>query len=57
MPQINHILVPTDGSELSIKAAEYAKTLAASCGARVSLVRLRFEFPTVFLTGGAWPCR
>lgn len=36
--EIHHILVPTDGSDSSLHAAEFAGTLARGTGARVTVV-------------------
>ncbi len=38
MTDVNHILVPTDGSEHSLKAAQFAGDLARSLGARVTVL-------------------
>ena len=38
MTDINHILVPTDGSEHSLKAAQFAGNLARALGARVTVL-------------------
>lgn len=51
MPQIQHILVPTDGSELSLEAARYAEKLAIALGARISLLTVLSEEAVI---PGAW---
>ncbi|MEO1574591.1 MAG: universal stress protein [Pseudomonadota bacterium] len=51
MPQITHILVPTDGSELSLEAARYARMLANATNARVSLLTVLDEDAVI---PGAW---
>ncbi len=38
MSSIKHILVPTDGSEYSLKAAKFAGDLARSLGAKVTVL-------------------
>ncbi|MBT8446533.1 MAG: universal stress protein [Gammaproteobacteria bacterium] len=38
MTEINHVLVPTDGSEDALKAAAYAGNLARAMGARVTVL-------------------
>lgn len=38
MTGVNHILVPTDGSEHSLKAAKFAGDLARALGARVTVL-------------------
>jgi len=44
-----HILVPTDGSPLSLKAAKEAATLAKSLGAKVTAVYVTADFyPPVY---------
>lgn len=43
MTAINHILVPTDGSEGALKAASFAAELARSLGARISVLCVRNE--------------
>lgn len=40
-----HLLVPTDGSELSIKAIHQAVDLAQACGARLTLFHVQSNFP------------
>ena len=42
-----HILVPTDGSKLSLKAIDVAAGLANSCGAKVSVLYVAPTFPTM----------
>ncbi|MEO1203739.1 MAG: universal stress protein [Pseudomonadota bacterium] len=41
MTDINHILVPTDGSEHSLKAARFAGDLARSTGASVTVLMVQ----------------
>jgi nucleotide-binding universal stress UspA family protein len=48
---IQHILVPTDGSELSSAAAKYAITLAKDLGARITALHVMPEFQ-MFLEEG-----
>jgi nucleotide-binding universal stress UspA family protein len=40
-----HLLVPSDGSELSTKAVEEAVKLARSCGARITFVHAQPNVP------------
>ena len=40
-----HILVPTDGSEISERAVEQAVSLAAALGARLRLLHVQVSFP------------
>ncbi len=40
-----HLLVPSDGSELSTKAVEEAVKLALSCGARITFVHAQPNVP------------
>jgi nucleotide-binding universal stress UspA family protein len=47
-----HILVPTDGSELSLKAAREAVALAKQLGARVLAFFSGPEFPGLYLGDG-----
>ncbi len=42
-----HILVPTDGSKLSLKALDLAAGLANSSGAKVSVLYVAPTFPTM----------
>jgi nucleotide-binding universal stress UspA family protein len=42
-----HILIPTDGSELSQKAVEYGLALAKSVGAQVTVVTVSAPFYTL----------
>ena len=42
-----HILVPTDGSKLSLKALDLAAELATSTGAQVSVLHVAPTFPTM----------
>jgi nucleotide-binding universal stress UspA family protein len=41
----HHLLVPTDGSELSDRAVEQAVTLAAALGARLRFLHVQNNFP------------
>ncbi len=47
------ILVPTDGSKLSIKALKTAFTLAKALGSQVTAVHVTPEFPTPVYSEGA----
>jgi nucleotide-binding universal stress UspA family protein len=40
-----HILVPTDGSEISERAVEQAVSLAAALGARLRVLHVQVSFP------------
>jgi nucleotide-binding universal stress UspA family protein len=40
-----HLLVPTDGSELSDRAVDQAVTLAAALGARLRFLHVQYSFP------------
>jgi nucleotide-binding universal stress UspA family protein len=40
-----HLLVPTDGSELSNRAVEQAVALAAALGARLRFLHVQYTFP------------
>jgi nucleotide-binding universal stress UspA family protein len=40
-----HLLVPTDGSELSERAVDQAVNLAAALGARLHIVHVQVNFP------------
>jgi len=40
-----HILVPTDGSEISERAVEQAVSLASALGARLRLLHVQVSFP------------
>ena len=40
-----HLLVPTDGSEISDRAVEQAVTLAAALGARLRVLHVQVSFP------------
>ena len=42
-----HILVPTDGSKLSLKALDLAASLASATGAQVSALHVAPSFPTM----------
>ena len=42
-----HILVPIDGSKLSLKAIDIAAGIANSCGAKVSALYVAPTFPTM----------
>lgn len=48
-----HILVPTDGSQLSAEAVRRAVSFAREAGARVTLFYARPEYPVVFYGEGA----
>lgn len=48
-----HILVPSDGSELSSRAVESAVTLARSLGARITFLYIQPEFPLPLAGEGA----
>ncbi len=39
-----HVLIPTDGSELSARAVEHGSKLAAALGARISLIHVLPSF-------------
>ncbi|HVF65933.1 MAG TPA: universal stress protein [Casimicrobiaceae bacterium] len=47
-----HILVPTDGSELSAKAVQHAIGLAKALGARMTAVYASPEFPVPIILEG-----
>lgn len=51
MSSINHVLVPTDGSEGSLKSAAFAAGLAGDTGARITLAIVH---PEELLTPYAW---
>lgn len=51
MAVVEHILVPTDGSEHSMKAAKFAGSLARALGARVSAITVLDEQAVI---AGAW---
>ena len=51
MPDINHILVATDGSEESLKAASLAGDMARALGARVTVLLVQDER---FVLSEAW---
>ena len=53
MTEINHILVPTDGSEGSLHAAEFAGTLARSLDAKITLLYVQDEDQVLSLSWGA----
>jgi len=42
-----HILIPTDGSELSQKAVDYGLALAKSVGAKVTIVTVSAPLRTL----------
>ena len=44
-----HILIPTDGSELSQKAIDYGLALAKSVNAKVTVVTVSAPFPTLVI--------
>lgn len=48
-----HILVPTDGSELSMEAARAAAVLAKSCGARITAFYAQPGYPQEYFDDGA----
>jgi nucleotide-binding universal stress UspA family protein len=47
-----HLLVPTDGSELSAKAVAQAVALAQALGARLTLFHVRTAFPISLVGAG-----
>lgn len=51
MSAINHILVPTDGSEGALKAAEYAAEMARAMNARVTVL---FVLTDDLIVANAW---
>lgn len=48
-----HLLVPTDGSELSLHAARNAVALAKSLGARLTFVYVQPDYPQPIIGEGA----
>lgn len=52
----NHILIPTDGSEVAGKGVEHGVSLAKSLGARVTIVMATERFPVFANAGmaGGW---
>lgn len=48
-----HILVPTDGSELSLQTARRAVTFAREAGARVTAFFAKPEYPVAYFGEGA----
>ncbi|MDQ8021897.1 MAG: universal stress protein [Moraxellaceae bacterium] len=48
-----HILVPTDGSELSSQAVDQACLLAGSIGARITLLYVQPDYPQPIVGEGA----
>lgn len=52
----NHILIPTDGSELAGKGVEHGLSLAKSLGARVTVMVVTERFPLYANAGiaGGW---
>jgi nucleotide-binding universal stress UspA family protein len=48
-----HFLVPTDGSQLSLKAAQHAVSLAKEVGAKVSFFFSKPDYPVAFYGEGA----
>jgi nucleotide-binding universal stress UspA family protein len=48
-----HILVPTDGSELSQKSARCAVTFAKETGARITVFYAKPEYPVTYYGEGA----
>ena len=53
MTDINHILVPTDGSEGSLHAAQLAGTLARALDAKVTVLYVQDEDQILSLSWGA----
>ena len=47
-----HILAPTDGSKLSLKAVDQAITLALETGAKLTLVTVMSPYPMVYAGDG-----
>lgn len=47
-----HILVPTDGSKLSLKAIDLAVTLAKTCNAKVTVVTVDPTYPNMMTGDG-----
>ena len=47
-----HILVPTDGSKLSLKALDLATTLAQTCNAKISVVSVSPTYPNMMTGDG-----
>jgi len=48
-----HILVPTDGSELSLQTAKRAVTFAREAGARITAFFAKPEYPVAYFGEGA----
>lgn len=48
-----HFLVPTDGSQLSLKAAQHAVSLAREVGAKVTFFFSKPDYPVAFYGEGA----
>jgi nucleotide-binding universal stress UspA family protein len=48
-----HFLVPTDGSQLSLKAAQHAVSLAKEVGAKVTFFFSKPDYPVAFYGEGA----
>lgn len=48
-----HFLIPTDGSQLSLQAAQHAVALAKEVGARVTFFFAKPDYPVAFYGEGA----
>lgn len=48
-----HFLVPTDGSQLSLKAAQHAVSLAGEVGAKITFFFAKPDYPVAFYGEGA----
>lgn len=48
----NHILIATDGSELSERAVQQGLTLAKLCGAKVTALKIAPHYPRSYYEGG-----
>ena len=48
-----HVLVPTDGSPLSVSTAQRAVTFAVEAGARITFFHAKPDYPVVFYGEGA----
>lgn len=55
MKSVNHILVPTDGSEGALHAARFAGELARSLDAKVTVLYVQDESQVVSLAWGGGP--
>jgi nucleotide-binding universal stress UspA family protein len=51
-PMFEHILLPTDGSKLSLRAARLGSELAGTCGARVHVLHVVAPFHTIAYLAG-----